>query len=170
MKSTKSKKAFTMTELVFVIVVIGILASVAIPRFGATRDDADITKTRTLVASVRSAVTIERQKRILRGDFSPIFRLTDSNTLDHRIFNAFDGNISFPILENAPFSCAVNTDKDCWYEKQVGTLVNAQNSDTTDDAQYTYNLPTGGSVDFNLTKNSFICANLSSSNCRLLTQ
>ena len=41
----KNKKAFTMIELIFVIVIIGILATVAIPRLGATRDDAKIAKT-----------------------------------------------------------------------------------------------------------------------------
>ena len=34
------KHAFTMIELVFVIVILGILAAVAIPRFAATRNDA----------------------------------------------------------------------------------------------------------------------------------
>jgi len=34
------KKAFTMIELVFVIVILGILAAVAIPKLAATRDDA----------------------------------------------------------------------------------------------------------------------------------
>jgi len=37
------KKAFTMIELIFVIVVIGILSSVAVPMFSATRDDALVT-------------------------------------------------------------------------------------------------------------------------------
>jgi general secretion pathway protein G len=170
MRYRKSKKAFTMIELVFVIVIIGILASVAIPRLAATRDDADITKARTFVATIRSAVSIERQKRILRGDFDPIFRLTDTSTLDHRIFNAFDENTSFPILENPPFSCAVNTDKDCWYEKQTGTLATAKNTDSSDDSQYTYNLPIGGSVDFNLSNNRFVCSDPNSDNCKLLTQ
>ena len=41
----KSKKAFTMVELIFVIVIIGILASVAIPKLAITRDDAKISKT-----------------------------------------------------------------------------------------------------------------------------
>ena len=36
------KKAFTMIELIFVIVIIGILASIAIPKLAGTRDDAKI--------------------------------------------------------------------------------------------------------------------------------
>jgi len=39
------KKAFTMIELIFVIVILGILAAVAIPKLAATRTDAVISKT-----------------------------------------------------------------------------------------------------------------------------
>jgi len=66
------KKAFTMVELVFVIVVIGILSAIAVPKFAATRDDAEISKGRAEVAALRSAIATERQKRILRGVFTDI--------------------------------------------------------------------------------------------------
>jgi len=38
------KRAFTIIELIFVIVILGILAAVAIPKFAATRDDAQVSK------------------------------------------------------------------------------------------------------------------------------
>ena len=72
MQNVKSKQAFTMIELIFVIAVIGILAGVAIPRLATTRDDAQITKGMTTLNAVRNALSIERQKRILRGEFTPI--------------------------------------------------------------------------------------------------
>lgn len=70
------KNAFTMIELVFVIVVLGILASVAIPKFAATRTDAEISKTRADIASIRSAIVSERQSRLIKGDSSWITNLS----------------------------------------------------------------------------------------------
>jgi len=168
MKNRQSKSAFTMIELIFVIVIIGILAGVAIPRLAATRDDAAITKARVLVAAIRSAVNMERQKRILRGNFIPIYRLTNSSTLGDRIFNAFDADTTQEILENPPFSCPTATDSNCWRETQVGT-VDASNT-VTSIAQYTYNLPTGGSEIFQLRNSRFECVDQNSANCKLLTQ
>ena len=57
------KKGFTMIELIFVIVILGILASVAIPRLAATREDAELSAAvanlRTLVNDVSAYYTVK---------------------------------------------------------------------------------------------------------------
>jgi len=48
------RSGFTMIELIFVIVILGILASVAIPKLAATRDDAKVSKALSEVSTVVS--------------------------------------------------------------------------------------------------------------------
>ncbi|MGE4396940.1 MAG: type II secretion system protein [Sulfurimonas sp.] len=65
-----ASKAFTVIELVFVIVVLGILASVALPRFQAVREQADIAKGKGDIATIRSAIANDRQARVVQGSAS----------------------------------------------------------------------------------------------------
>ena len=58
------KKAFTMIELIFVIVILGILASVAVPRLMATREDAEIA---SAIANIRTLISDANSYIIAKG-------------------------------------------------------------------------------------------------------
>ena len=87
----KNLKAFTMIELVFVIVVLGILAGIAVPRLAATRDDATIAKMRGDIAAIRSGLSLVRSENMMRGETKwPALEGSDNATL-------FDGVLQQPI-------------------------------------------------------------------------
>ena len=59
------KKAFTMIELIFVIVALGILAMVALPRLASSKEDAEITRVKAEIAAIRSAIQTYRGANLL---------------------------------------------------------------------------------------------------------
>lgn len=60
------KKGFTMIELVFVIVILGILASLAVPKLAATRDDAEAAKA---AVEIKDAITQLTAYYTVNGSF-----------------------------------------------------------------------------------------------------
>ena len=62
------KEAFTLIELILVIVILGILAGIALPKLWVTRDDAYIAKARTQVGSIRSSIANAYSLKIMSGD------------------------------------------------------------------------------------------------------
>ena len=96
------KKAFTMIELIFVIVVLGILSSIAISKMAVTRDDAQLVKGRSQVSAIRSAITLQRSKNMMSGIVNggnPTHLDDEHNTGDG---NLFDGNSSIGKLLDYP--------------------------------------------------------------------
>ena len=85
------KKGFTMIELIFVIVILGILASVAIPRLAATREDAEIA---TTIANLRTLLSDAAAYRAAKGnlkstnwrDFTNVpLKKADGNAIDSTV-------------------------------------------------------------------------------------
>ena len=98
------KNAFTMIELVFVIVVLGILAGVALPRLMAPADDARLVKAKADVSSIRSAISLLKNKHILEGNmtnggFPSVLDDAANSTDDEELF---DGNTSIGTLLTYP--------------------------------------------------------------------
>lgn len=109
------KKAFTLIELVFVIVILGVLATVAIPKLIVTRDDAEIAKAKSQIAAVRSGIQLKRNEMILSGTQGYPASLEDGTCcfggiLSTRIEERKDDNSYGWKIENNTYS--INTNKE----------------------------------------------------------
>jgi len=85
------RSAFTMIELVFVIVIIGILTAIAIPKFLGVRDSANATKE---VGNLRTATNdIQAQFMLSNSTLNlPTFASYNIKCFDYNLTN--DGNLT----------------------------------------------------------------------------
>ncbi len=86
------RKGFTMIELIFVIVIIGILAAVAVPKMMATRDDAKISAEMESVAQAIKNLGAEYTAKGKLDDAS--VAEANSATKCFKITEKNDGNIT----------------------------------------------------------------------------
>ena len=67
MKSKRNQKAFTLVELVMVIVIIGLLAAVVIPQFGDMRTEAQGAAENATASAVISGIKLARMTNLTKG-------------------------------------------------------------------------------------------------------
>ena len=162
-----NRTAFTMIELVFVIVVLGILASVAIPRLAANRGDAQVATGRATVAAIRSAIMTERQARLFQGQNNFIATLDNSaaNAVDVPLFGGLAGQV---LLQNPITSRAGNGG---WMKTGALTYtytVSASNSAPAGTAVFTYT-PLAAEPGVRPLSGDFDCAGGAGTVCAALT-
>jgi prepilin-type N-terminal cleavage/methylation domain-containing protein len=78
-----NKKGFTLIELVMVIVIIGILAAIAIPRFMNIRHDAQQAASDANVGAIRAAITNYYARTALTGTAAWPVSLHDTAFLEY---------------------------------------------------------------------------------------
>ena len=91
------KQAFTTIELIFVIVIIGILAAVAVPKLAATRDDASVVK---IVQSGVQAVHNLGMSYTANADYSSYSIAKANAEAECFTFAAAEGNMTIHLKGN----------------------------------------------------------------------
>lgn len=89
-----SRKAFSLIEIMIVIVVLGILAAVALPRFVGATADARSTATQSVLASTRAAIAAHRTGAVIAGEdpFPTLAELGDGSVVRFELpANPFTG-------------------------------------------------------------------------------
>ena len=114
------KRAFTLIELIFVIVIIGLLASMALPKFTQTKASASASSAKSVVSSVRTAIETKHGEWIINDNlgasdgYTPQGypqKLDDANP-NQAGENLFVGS-TLKLLKTPVKSCLNN---DCWFK------------------------------------------------------
>ncbi len=137
---TNHHKAFTLVELIFAIVIIGILSAIAVPKFITTSEMGYLSKAQSVATNLMASMATERQKRVLKGNFDSIEDLGDSTY----VFNKYKNGDHNDVLSSPMKNCSASQ-RACW--------------ERIDATHYVYKFvnASDGEAKFKIDKNKFVC-------------
>ncbi len=110
--SVEGRKGFTLIELLIVVVIIGILAAIAIPKFAATKDKAKLASVKTDIRNIMTG------QEAYFADYA-----TYTNTLPATIFQASTGNAASATANATSFTATVTNSSISTNPKQCTVVV-----------------------------------------------
>src|SRR5690606_31484734 len=117
----RGRDGFTLIELLIVVVIIGILAAIAIPKFAATKDKSKLASIRSDLRNIMSA---QEAYYVDYGEYTP--------TLDPSVFTPSPGNSLTVTASASEFTATVNNASisagfdECTVTVGDGTLTDSQ--------------------------------------------
>lgn len=129
------KGGFTLIELVMVIVILGILSAIAIPKFADLTTEAKKSATKGGLGAIRSAIAIEYAKSATSGTVTFPSAVTTALFADSLIpKNALNSSTSAGVVIAAPSGTATSTDG--WWYISASGRAGAYSDGTQDTSTY----------------------------------
>lgn len=127
----KNSKGFTLIELVMVIVILGVLAAIAIPKFADLSGEAKISAAKSGLGAIRSVVAIQYAQSATSGTAAFPTAITTALFADERIpVNKLNDSTSVGAVGAAPGGTATSVNG-WWYISASGKV--GAYSDGTED-------------------------------------
>ncbi|MFC1666760.1 prepilin-type N-terminal cleavage/methylation domain-containing protein [Candidatus Omnitrophota bacterium] len=116
----KKEAGFTLIELVMVIVILGILSAIAIPKFVDLTTEAEISATKSGLGALRSVIAIDYAKSATSGTVAFPSAITTDLFADERVpENKFNNSTSVGAVGSAPSGTATSANG-WWYISASG--------------------------------------------------
>ena len=127
----KRRNGFTLVEIILVIVIIGIMAAIILPKFAGKTDSAKIAKTKANLASIRSAL------RLYQSDNSGTYPAALSDLVPDYIRRIPDEGVSDP--PSSAVGASVDGSGGWTYDAATGEVnVNLSGNDSEGNAYSDY--------------------------------
>jgi general secretion pathway protein G len=92
------RKGFTLIELIFVIVIAGIVSMIGYSQWGEVLSESRHVQVKSTIANLRTALALDRQRLSLQGEY-PYRQTLDSAQPNVIASPIFEGNTTHPLIE-----------------------------------------------------------------------